>query len=77
MCRRAKKWSIVPWGFRKVLVYCWDHFAKALDIPIIVYENGYAMENESSMAIESIIDDTARQEYYTATNRIRLGSQTG
>ncbi|KAJ5419424.1 glycoside hydrolase superfamily [Penicillium crustosum] len=54
----------VPWGFRKVLVYCWDHFAKALDIPIIVYENGYAMENESSMAIESIIDDTARQEYY-------------
>lgn len=33
-------------------------------MPIIVYENGYAVEHESKMGLEDIINDKYRQEFY-------------
>ncbi|KFY53879.1 hypothetical protein V496_07362 [Pseudogymnoascus sp. VKM F-4515 (FW-2607)] len=54
----------VPWGFRNLLIHCWETYAKELDMPIIVYENGYAVEHESKMGLEDIINDKYRQEFY-------------
>lgn len=54
----------VPWGFYNLLVHCWRTYAEPLDIPVIVYENGYAVEHESKMRLEGIIDDQYRQEFY-------------
>ncbi|KAH6984421.1 glycoside hydrolase superfamily [Ilyonectria sp. MPI-CAGE-AT-0026] len=54
----------VPWGFGKLLVHCWEVYAKDLNIPVIVYENGYAVEHEASAPLNEIIDDKYRQEFY-------------
>ncbi|KFY87335.1 hypothetical protein V498_07206 [Pseudogymnoascus sp. VKM F-4517 (FW-2822)] len=54
----------VPWGFRNLLIHCWETYAKELYMPIIVYENGYAVEHESKMGLEDIINDKYRQEFY-------------
>ena len=53
----------MPWGFRNLLVHCWEEYAKAYDFPIIVYENGFPMENESKMSLEQIVDDKQRQHF--------------
>jgi beta-glucosidase len=45
-------------------VHCWESYAKDLDLPIIVYENGYAVEHEAQMSVEEVIDDKFRQEFY-------------
>lgn len=48
-------WSIVPWGFRKVLTYIHQEYG----LPIYVTENGYgAAETE-------MLDDQPRVKYYT------------
>ncbi|KFY20686.1 hypothetical protein V491_03515 [Pseudogymnoascus sp. VKM F-3775] len=54
----------VPWGFRNLLVHCWETYAKELNIPVIVYENGYAVEHESKMELKDVINDEYRQEFY-------------
>lgn len=33
-------------------------------MPVIVYENGFAVEHEEKMTLEQIIDDKDRQEFY-------------
>lgn len=53
----------VPWGFRQLLVHCWDTYAKEHNLPVFIYENGYAVENEANMALHDIVDDKHRQEH--------------
>lgn len=53
----------VPWGFKELLTHCWETYAKDLDFPIIIYENGYSVEHEADMPLEQIIDDKFRQEH--------------
>ncbi|GLA52513.1 hypothetical protein AnigIFM63604_009377 [Aspergillus niger] len=55
---------LVPWGFKHLLVHCWERYAQQSNMPIFVYENGYAVENESSMSLEDIVNDVHRQEYH-------------
>ena len=56
---------LVGWGFRKLLVHCWEEYAKKLDMPIYVYENGFPVEHEAEMPLEQIIDDKDRQQFYS------------
>ncbi|KEZ46413.1 Cyanidin 3-O-glucoside 5-O-glucosyltransferase (acyl-glucose) [Scedosporium apiospermum] len=55
----------VGWGFRKLLVHCWEEYVKKLDMPIYVYENGFPVEHEAEMPLEQIIDDKDRQQFYS------------
>lgn len=54
----------MPWGFRKLLNYCWDNYCKDNGIPIVITENGFAVDGEAEMTLEQVIDDTQRQTYY-------------
>ncbi|KAH6869063.1 glycoside hydrolase, family 1, partial [Thelonectria olida] len=54
----------VPWGFKNLLIHCWNTYAKDLNMPVIVYENGYPVEHESKMVLADIINDTHRQEFF-------------
>jgi beta-glucosidase len=54
----------VPWGFRKLLRYCWVNYCEEDGIPIIITENGFATNGEAEMTLEQVIDDTQRQTYY-------------
>jgi beta-glucosidase/6-phospho-beta-glucosidase/beta-galactosidase len=56
-------YSLVPWGFRKLLKFTWDTYCKDLNIPINIAECGFAVEFEQTMALEQIINDVDRQEY--------------
>ncbi|KAJ3533277.1 hypothetical protein NM208_g8059 [Fusarium decemcellulare] len=55
---------IVPWGFKNLLVHCWEEYAKHSDMPIIVYENGFPVEDEQHKPINEIIDDKPRQRFF-------------
>lgn len=47
-----------------MLAHVWNRYAKPLDMPIYVYENGYPVEHEASMDVGRILKDTHRQEFY-------------
>lgn len=54
----------MPWGFRKLLGYSWKQYASHADVPIRIFENGYAIDGEENLLLEQVIHDTERQEYY-------------
>ncbi|RBR04494.1 hypothetical protein FVER53590_14160 [Fusarium verticillioides] len=54
---------IVPWGFKKLLVYIWETYCKSQNIPIVISECGFSVEHEQHMSLEKIVDDKDRQEY--------------
>ncbi|KAK7211595.1 hypothetical protein V2G26_018773 [Clonostachys chloroleuca] len=56
---------MVGWGFRNLLIHCWENYAKDLDLPIYIYENGFPVEDEQHMPLEQILDDKDRQEFYS------------
>ena len=56
--------SSVPWGFKNMLVHVWQTYAKATNLDIYVYENGYAVEHEADLPLHEILDDKHRQECY-------------
>ena len=53
----------MPWGFRKLLTHVWDTYCKDQNIPIAIYECGFAVEFEQNMTLEQIVDDKDRQDY--------------
>ncbi len=55
----------VPWGFRKLLRYIDQQYAKPNNIPIIITECGFTPEGEAQMSWDERINDTARQDYYS------------
>ena len=54
----------VPWGFRKLINYINDKYAKPSNIPIWITENGFPVEDESKLPLGQQREDDLRQKYF-------------
>ncbi|TXT11194.1 hypothetical protein VHUM_01945 [Vanrija humicola] len=56
----------VPWGFRRLLRHIHNRYTRKLGIPIIVTENGFAVDQEYKMTTEEAchVADVQRQQFY-------------
>jgi beta-glucosidase len=57
----------VPWGFRKFMRYLNERYAKPCNVPIVITENGFPVENEGDLpTLDAILEDTNRQVYFNS-----------
>jgi beta-glucosidase len=58
--------TIVPWGFRKLLGYIHQRYTGPLGLDIIITENGFCVKGEHEKSRPDVINDVDRQEYYAS-----------